>query len=914
MAFAAVVLAATLAGWAQKVPQITNVAGVATQSDGTIAVAGDAGGPSVAIFSPEGLPVVAKRFRDLPPIRFITRFGDGFLVGAGADLRLAQFLVSLDRRGTVRWARRYTSTTRPVFTSAAALPHGAIVVGDDNEHRAVAITIADDGRAHPFASLAVSGAESQFFATAPTQDGGIVASGWTGECGGMVIRLAKDGSPVWQNCYGVGASTVTSILPTHDGGFLAAGRTRFGNNTGTVHVFIAKLRGDGTIAWQRLTSGANDDEPYGAEPLANGHYLITVRTSSFGPADKSLLFLELTEDGAIVRQKAQATVPPYVHLRFTRNAAAMPSGGAVIAAAAATSGLHLIRTDATGGTGGVCALLIPSFAVLRDADTRPKPFTAEPSPSEIESTVFEAAADELPLSRGSICDADEEARLAALVRSRTATEEAAPDEPATSLKKQVSAMLMARSFEALDKMSTDFLTSRATIDPVTWKLTVFYEGLEAAANADPAEVVLPLFDSWIAQRPASATARIGKAKALLRYAWKARGGGYSNTVTARGARKYDDFVDQARHVLADARTTAAADPAYYETQMLANTGDDGGALLDRGLSIAPYPPLFEMEAEFLLPQWGGNVRSFRAIADRAVEATKAQLGETMYARLTLEWLNGAAEGRDKFDLGEFDWTQVRQGFRDWLARDPSPIVAHHFAYVASLFSDLATAHELFASPALRWSSSMLAVWHGKDLYDATSLYAAMTPAPEDPPEPWSNGWSVPRIVTTVTVPVRGGFTREALAYVINVAEAGKSPTQRLLVVRPDTTTAARLDPWDPSRRDVAVLTLRRRPVIVSSHVHVIGCSVVPEREGCTQTVREGFVASRTESSDGDGISAVRFFDGQPARDVNMNLVLDDTGHVVGVVTGTGEPDVMVSDIRPLLDGIAKPQANVPARK
>ena len=94
-----------------------------------------------------------------------------------------------------------------------------------------------------------------------TADGGYVVAGWTTsfEAGGedfWVLKLAGDGTIQWQKTYG-GASSdeALSIQQTADGGYVVAGFTNsFGAEEGDF--WVLKLRGNGTIQWQKTYGGA----------------------------------------------------------------------------------------------------------------------------------------------------------------------------------------------------------------------------------------------------------------------------------------------------------------------------------------------------------------------------------------------------------------------------------------------------------------------------------------------------------------------------------------------------------------------------------------------------------------------------------------------------------------------------------
>ena len=150
-----------------------------------------------------------------------------------------------------------------------------------------------------------------------TADGGYIVTGSTESFGAgffdaWVLKLHGDGTIAWQKTYGgPGDDEATSIQQTVDGGFIVAGSTTsFG--AGLLDVWVLKLEGDGTIAWQKSYGGQGTEEADSIQQTADGGYIVAGRTDSFGGGqgyEHDAWVLKLASDGTIAWQKTYARAP-----------------------------------------------------------------------------------------------------------------------------------------------------------------------------------------------------------------------------------------------------------------------------------------------------------------------------------------------------------------------------------------------------------------------------------------------------------------------------------------------------------------------------------------------------------------------------------------------------------------------------
>ncbi len=121
----------------------------------------------------------------------------------------------------------------------------------------------------------------------PTADGGYIVIGWTGSfgAGGVDVWLIKTdslGDTLWTQTYGgSGDDLGASVQPTADGGYVVAGRSQsFG--AGDPDLYLVKTDANGDTLWTRTLGGADWDGGSALAQTADGGYIITGVTRSFG--------------------------------------------------------------------------------------------------------------------------------------------------------------------------------------------------------------------------------------------------------------------------------------------------------------------------------------------------------------------------------------------------------------------------------------------------------------------------------------------------------------------------------------------------------------------------------------------------------------------------------------------------------
>jgi hypothetical protein len=233
-------------------------------------------------------------------------------------------------------------------------------------------------------------------------------------------------------------------------------------------------------------------------------------------------------------------------------------------------------------------------------------------------------------------------------------------------------------FADLDAFVARYATLQDRFDDGRFKLigiNWFFDETIGMARTD-GEAISSQLARWTSASPKSPAAAIATAAAWRNAAWRARGSGYSNTVSQEGWRLFHERMQRALGVLKESEAYAASNPLWYSEYMQANLGLD--VPLDQQLAlyrsgVRKFPEFFPLHFQMmvaLLPQWHGSYQLESAFIDRVTaESPVAQRAE-IYARLW--WYAGQVTDPDVDifrDMGA-SWPRMKQGFESLITRFP----------------------------------------------------------------------------------------------------------------------------------------------------------------------------------------------------------------------------------------------------
>lgn len=299
----------------------------------------------------------------------------------------------------------------------------------------------------------------------------------------------------------------------------------------------------------------------------------------------------------------------------------------------------------------------------------------------------------------------------------------ADSQPARAFRTTVRHLFNEEKFDQLDEIANTVRTEKSRFLGGAWKLRVYYSVLREPGSMTATDAVwnahFERLQRWIAQKPDSITPRVALADSYLRFAWKARGNGYANTVTSDGWRLFKERVQQAQQTLNAAESLPTKDPHWYrsmQTVALAQGWDRDRAedLLQKAIALEPgYFYVYEAHSNFLLPKWYGKPGEAEAFAQSVADRIGGPEGDFVYFEMAAN-LNCC---RGKPQMPNISWDRVKQGFAALQQLYGSTNFEKNvMVFMAVHQGDRELAQQLFESIGDNWDEN---VWHTKEKFDTS---------------------------------------------------------------------------------------------------------------------------------------------------------------------------------------------------
>ena len=267
--------------------------------------------------------------------------------------------------------------------------------------------------------------------------------------------------------------------------------------------------------------------------------------------------------------------------------------------------------------------------------------------------------------------------------------------------RETTALLDQKNYDALEKRARDAWVNKERFSHGRWKLSNFYDAFEPGEKEPESawQARLQQLNAWILARPNSGPAYIALAEFFTNYAWRARGGGWANSVTQQGWTLFRQRLNAAYQVLERGRNVAARDPGYWNIYQTVAMGLDWPLfrrqeIFRNGLAVAPdYVPLYTTYAYTITPRWGGKPGQIKELADQAVQVSGGP-GEEIYAWIAFQ-MDELSE--DPARLAKLEWPRIEAACNKLLEKYPDePSIISRFAMLAVRYGDATLARKLFA--------------------------------------------------------------------------------------------------------------------------------------------------------------------------------------------------------------------------
>lgn len=298
-------------------------------------------------------------------------------------------------------------------------------------------------------------------------------------------------------------------------------------------------------------------------------------------------------------------------------------------------------------------------------------------------------------------------------------------QPARAFRITVRHLFDEEEFDDLEAIATKVRSQKERFRGGAWKLNVFYTTIQGPGSLTSTDAVwtahMERLQRWISAKPESITPRVALAQAYLRFAWKARGNGTSDTVTSDGWRLFGERVEQAKETLEKAATVSTKDPQWYremQTVALAQGWDRGQTddLLQKASDLEPnYFYFYSAHANYLLPKWYGKPGDAERFAQMIADRLGGSEGDLLYFEIAL--IDNCCKAKQQ--MPNLSWDRVKQGFA---ALEQLYGSTNHelnaIAFMAARQKDGEFGRQIFTRIGDNWDE---AVWGSKVKFDKSRV-------------------------------------------------------------------------------------------------------------------------------------------------------------------------------------------------
>ena len=189
-----------------------------------------------------------------------------------------------------------------------------------------------------------------------TADSGYIVAGHTSSFGAgnadvYLIKTNAQGGTVWTRTYGGGSGDRgNSVALTADGGYIITGYTwSFG--AGNADVYLVKVNSSGDTVWTRTFGGTSDDEGYSVQQTTDGGYIVAGVTNSYGAGIADVYLVKTNATGGTIwtRTYGGASNDEGYSVRQTADSGYIIAGY-TSSFGAGSQDVYLIKTNAAGDT------------------------------------------------------------------------------------------------------------------------------------------------------------------------------------------------------------------------------------------------------------------------------------------------------------------------------------------------------------------------------------------------------------------------------------------------------------------------------------------------------------------------------------------------------------------------------------
>lgn len=264
--------------------------------------------------------------------------------------------------------------------------------------------------------------------------------------------------------------------------------------------------------------------------------------------------------------------------------------------------------------------------------------------------------------------------------------------------RRVSRLLVEPDLELIERAAHEVGFSRERFESGEYRVEAWDAAFRSFFDAW-ADDARELASAWTKAKGTQGYAPYVQALAARSEAWKARGSGYSNTVTREAWEIYRKKLAEADAFLETASPQLRQAAPWHMTKLrIAFERGEGPppiAGLKRATEQWPdYLPLYTMSMYFLSPKWGGSFEQMEAVARYASEATRERSKPAMYVLVWERNLRVNPDATYTLRDTRVDWDLMKQGFRE--LENSAAWMPRRFAELACQMRDRDETRRLYA--------------------------------------------------------------------------------------------------------------------------------------------------------------------------------------------------------------------------
>jgi hypothetical protein len=284
----------------------------------------------------------------------------------------------------------------------------------------------------------------------------------------------------------------------------------------------------------------------------------------------------------------------------------------------------------------------------------------------------------------------------------------------------------------LDQEAARARTAKDRVGGGAWKLYMLYNQVSQFPKGDEAAETdwtyrQTLLQHWGTTIPSSITARVALAEFYHAYAWRARGGGYADTVSAEAWKVFQSRATQAYSTLVEAAKLPDTCPHWFFVMLevardLDWSKEQTQQLFDRAVAFDPsYYHSYREYALQHLPKWGGEPGEAEAFAEESYRQIGGRQGAFVYFEIATVIYCLCNEMPPQPTLS---WPRLQGGFAEVEERYGATLLKlNRYAMLAYLYHDQDVARRILSRIGDRWEP---AVWVTRASFEQARSWAALS--------------------------------------------------------------------------------------------------------------------------------------------------------------------------------------------